>query len=230
MWAKLNGAEGLRLTRSAFGCLIKFSDQFDIFSQLVDEVDMQSSTEDSQPVDGPDTTNQVLVDSVKQFPGFDGIMKRWESASKMRTWINDHKKELRESLEAKFKKENSEKSEAELEALVDKEYDQAMQDMFPSVVKRAEFLIKLRVPDMFLAKDQTKEKEALNSIKDSMVKAMSFNKNQDQQREFKDKMKTWRAKANIGAKSYNDQKKDAFETAVTSILSYLQAPVDLAKV
>jgi hypothetical protein len=43
-------------------------------------------------------------------------------------------------------------------------------------------------------------------------------------------MKTWRAKANFGAKSYNDKKKDAFETAVTSILSYLQAPVDLAKV
>jgi hypothetical protein len=106
-------------------------------------------------------------------------MKRWESASKMRTWINDHKKELREALEAKFKKENSEKSEAELEALVEKEYDQAMQEMFPSVVKRAEFLIKLRVPDMFLAKDQTNEKEALNFIKDSMVKAMSFNKNQD---------------------------------------------------
>jgi len=28
-------------------------------------------------------------------------------------WINDHKKELRESIEAKFKKENSDKSEAE---------------------------------------------------------------------------------------------------------------------
>jgi hypothetical protein len=55
----------------------------------------------------------------------------------MRTWINDHKKELRESLEATFKKEHSDKSEAEQEALVDKEYEQAMQEMFNSVVKRA---------------------------------------------------------------------------------------------
>jgi hypothetical protein len=55
----------------------------------------------------------------------------------MRTWINDHKKELRESLEAKFKKEHSDKSEAEQEALVDKEYEQAMQEMYNSVVKRA---------------------------------------------------------------------------------------------
>jgi hypothetical protein len=112
MWARLNGADGLRLTRSAFGCLIKFSDQLDIFSQLVDEVDMHSTSADSQPVDGPDSSNQ-LYESVKSFPGFDGIIKRWESASKMRMWINDHKKELRENLEAKFKKENSDKSEAE---------------------------------------------------------------------------------------------------------------------
>lgn len=227
MWAKLNGAEGLRLTRSAFGCLIKFSDQLEIFSQLVDEVDMQSSTEDSKPVDGPDSNIQ-LFESIKTFPGFDGIIKRWESASKMRMWINDHKKELRETLEAKFKKENSDKNDAEQEAAVDQEYETAMQEMYSSVVKRAEFLIKLRVPEMFLAKDQTKEKETLNSIKESMTRAMSSNKNQDTG--LKDKMKTWRAKANIGAKSYNDKKKDAFETAVTSILSYLQAPVDLVKV
>jgi hypothetical protein len=97
----------------------------------------------------------------------------------MRMWINDHKKELRESLEAKFKKENSDKSEAEQEAMVDKEYETAMQEMFASVVKRAEFLIKLRVPELFLAKDQTKEKETLNFIKDSMAKAMSLNKNQE---------------------------------------------------
>lgn len=97
---------------------------------------MQSSTEDSQPVDGPSAMKQ-LYESIKEFPGFDGIIKRWESASKMRTWINDHKKELRESLEAKFKKQHSDKSEAEQEALVDKEYEQAMQEMFNSVVKRA---------------------------------------------------------------------------------------------
>lgn len=109
MWAKLNGAEGLRLTRSAFGCLIKFSDQFDIFSQLVDEVDMQSS---ELTADDADSTTKLL-DSIKTFPGFDGIIKRWESASKMRTWINDHKKVLREGLEATVKKEHSGKSEAE---------------------------------------------------------------------------------------------------------------------
>lgn len=54
-----------------------------------------------------------------------------------------------------------------------------MQEMFTKVVKRAEFLIKLRVPDMFIARDQTKEKETINFIKDSMTKAMSLGKNQD---------------------------------------------------
>ncbi len=109
MWAKLNGADGLRLTRSAFGCLIKFSDQFDTFSQLVDEVDMQSS---ELTLDDPDSTTKLL-DTIKSFPGFDGIIKRWESASKMRTWINDHKKVTRERLEAAVKKDHSGKSDTE---------------------------------------------------------------------------------------------------------------------
>lgn len=63
-----------------------------------------------------------------------------------------------------------------------------------------------------------------------MVKAMSIKKSQEQSSELKDKMKSWRATANVGAKGYNDKKKDAFETAVSSIISYLQAPVDLDKI
>ncbi len=52
--------------------------------------------------------------------------------------------------------------------------------MFTKVVKRAEFLIKLRVPDMFIAKDQSKEKETINFIKESMTKAMSLGRKEDQ--------------------------------------------------
>lgn len=107
MWAKLNGADGLRLTRSAFGCLIKFTDQIEVFTQLVDEVDMLSSTvepesssltaDDSLPKEVD--ANVKILESIKTFPGFDAIMKRWECASKMRSWINDHKKVLRERIE-----------------------------------------------------------------------------------------------------------------------------------
>jgi hypothetical protein len=91
MWARLNGADGLRLSRAAFGCLIKFSDSFDTFSQLVDEVDMQSLELANDP-----ERDTKLNELIKNFPGFESVNSRWESASKMRSWINDHKKQLRE--------------------------------------------------------------------------------------------------------------------------------------
>jgi hypothetical protein len=40
------------------------------------------------------------------------------------------------------------------------------------VVERAEFLIKLSVPEAFLAKDQTKEKDAMSMLKGAMAGAM----------------------------------------------------------
>jgi hypothetical protein len=39
-YARLSGADGLRMARAAFGVMIKFSDQFESFVSLVDEVDM----------------------------------------------------------------------------------------------------------------------------------------------------------------------------------------------
>ena len=41
----------------------------------------------------------------------------------MRSWINDHKKQLREKIEENVKKESADKNESEVEALVEKQYD-----------------------------------------------------------------------------------------------------------
>lgn len=53
-----------------------------------------------------------------------------------------------------------------------------MTDMFASVIKKAEFLVKLCIPDEFHAKDQTKDKDTINFIRESMVKAMVSGKEQ----------------------------------------------------
>ena len=39
-YARLTGADGMRLSRAAFGVMIKFSEFYDAFFELVDEVDM----------------------------------------------------------------------------------------------------------------------------------------------------------------------------------------------
>ena len=40
-YARLTGPDGMRLSRAAFSVMIKFSEYFDAFTMLVDEVDMQ---------------------------------------------------------------------------------------------------------------------------------------------------------------------------------------------
>lgn len=40
-FARLSGEDGMRLSRAAFAVMIKFSELFDDFAALVDEVDMQ---------------------------------------------------------------------------------------------------------------------------------------------------------------------------------------------
>jgi hypothetical protein len=63
-----------------------------------------------------------------------------------------------------------------------------------------------------------------------MVKAMMKpGKDQDQvQLESTEKMKSFQSMIGIKAqKSFNSKKKGIFESSVTSILAYLQAPIDL---
>ena len=40
-YARLAGADGMRLTRAAFAVMIKFSEFFSDFTSMVDEVDLQ---------------------------------------------------------------------------------------------------------------------------------------------------------------------------------------------
>ncbi len=40
-YARLSGSDGMRLSRAAFGVMIKFSEFFESFCALVDEVDLQ---------------------------------------------------------------------------------------------------------------------------------------------------------------------------------------------
>jgi len=64
----------MKLTRSAFAVMIKFSDLLDEFESLVDEIAMDSPG--LGPVD--------IVKLVKESHQSEMIIKRWESASRMR--------------------------------------------------------------------------------------------------------------------------------------------------
>lgn len=78
-FARLGGADGLRMSRAAFAVMVKFSDSLGDFVALVSEVSIRAQLEgDSKKV------HQTTVAWIQEQPQFETIVRRWESAARMR--------------------------------------------------------------------------------------------------------------------------------------------------
>jgi hypothetical protein len=117
-YARLAGVDGMRLSRAALGVMIKFSDYLvDTVLLCKDEIDlMWMDLESAEPAE----RDAKIKESLKSLPHFDALIKRWESASKMRVWINEKKTNLSERLkktvEAEYKKKKEEEAKAAAES------------------------------------------------------------------------------------------------------------------
>jgi hypothetical protein len=78
-YARLSGEDGMRLSRATFAVMIKFSEFYDEFSNLIDEVDINWGD-----LEGDDERDIKIKEIIKAAPHYEQIAKRWESASKMR--------------------------------------------------------------------------------------------------------------------------------------------------
>jgi hypothetical protein len=165
-----------------------------------------------------------MKDVIVAFPGYDDIFKSFERASKMRQWINEYKNGLIERLKKEVSKSHPDASETEREEVADKRFNDELQDTFNKVVEKAEFLIKLSIPEAFLVKDQSKEKGTLLFLKEAVTKVMTSPANEDQQvDDWKDRLKNWKTMmTSKGAiHSLSEKNKDIFESSVMSVLAYL---------
>jgi hypothetical protein len=165
-----------------------------------------------------------MKEVIVAFPGYDNIFKSFERASKMRQWINEYKNGLIERLKKEVSKSHPDTSETEREEVADKRFNDELQDTFNKVVEKAEFLIKLSIPEAFLVKDQSKEKGTLLFLKEAVTKVMTSPANEDQQvDDWKDRLKNWKTMmTSKGAiHSLSEKNKDIFESSVMSVLAYL---------
>ncbi len=78
-YARLSGEDGMRLSRATFAVMIKFSEYFDEFNNLVDEIDINWSD-----LEGDADRDLKIKEMIKAAAHYEQIAKRWESASKMR--------------------------------------------------------------------------------------------------------------------------------------------------
>ena len=105
-FARLGGVNGLKLTRSSFAVMIKFSDILEDFIALQEEVAIQANMEPD------DKKDKNLIAFIKTNPQAEIIMRRFESASRMRQWINEKKQAMSNELELVVKKEIRDKRAA----------------------------------------------------------------------------------------------------------------------
>ena len=112
----------MRLSRAALGVMIKFSDYLiDTVNRCKDEIEfLWMDSESSEPAE----RDAKIKESLKAQPNFDALLKRWESASKMRVWINEKKtnlsERLKKSVEAEYKKKKEEAKNAPVESAEEK--------------------------------------------------------------------------------------------------------------
>ena len=106
----------MRLSRAAFGVMIKFSDNIDTIQTIVDEIDLKWIELELDP-----EREIKIKESIKAVPYFEKIQRSWESASKMRTWINEKKKNLSERIQkeiiANQEESKKEKESAQVEKI-----------------------------------------------------------------------------------------------------------------
>jgi hypothetical protein len=74
--------------------MVKFSDLLDDFRALVDTVSMQASLEEEGP-----SKDKALIALIKEQPQAETIIRRWESAARMRQWISEKKLTLVSKME-----------------------------------------------------------------------------------------------------------------------------------
>lgn len=115
-YARLSGEDGMRLSRAAFAVMIKFSEFFEEFNMLVDEVLMMWEDLEEDP-----ERDLKIKDLIKQAPHYEQIAKRWESASKMRQWISEKKKNLIEKVKKEVEAEYTKKKAEEKKKQEEKE-------------------------------------------------------------------------------------------------------------
>lgn len=64
-------------------------------------------------LEGDSERDIKIKDIIKAAPQYENIFKRWESASKMRQWINEKKKNLIEKIKKEVETEYTKKKEEE---------------------------------------------------------------------------------------------------------------------
>jgi len=86
-YARVGGEQGMQLSRAAFAVVVKFSDLTLDLVTILDEVELMWEEKEGN-------LKEILEHLKTELPATEKLAKRWESASKMRSWLSQKKQAL----------------------------------------------------------------------------------------------------------------------------------------
>ena len=111
--AKVGGEDGMTVSRCAFAGMLALNRHDDTcnyanFVMMIDQLEMSMETVEGE---NQDQINKALMEELKELEIIDSIFDRWEMASKMRSWLQEKKKDISNSVKKKAEAEQKRKEE-----------------------------------------------------------------------------------------------------------------------
>jgi len=164
-----------------------------------------------------------------------------DTSSKPKTEETKEEKPAEAAKETENVVKLSAEEEAELNKIIDEHYNKRLAEIYEAIIKKADFLIKMQVPESMAIKDDSASKEyqllraptyfqELEGIEKEQLEAILGENFED--RDWKTRLKQWRAsQLSEGViKDFTEVRKDIFESANMSILALLQTPIPVDKI
>jgi hypothetical protein len=157
------------MTRVAFAVMLKFSDLIEDFIALQDDL-----IQEKELCSNDET---AMIDFLRQNDYAKTIIKRYESASQMRQWINSKKQELIGELEEKVKveyfadKAKKEKQKAPPKVEEEKKEEEAPMEIIEEEPEDPPMLPPIEEDEALKAIDKEKDPEFYEAIKVSLIEA-----------------------------------------------------------
>ena len=227
VWAYIGGEQADKLVRAAFSALLRHSGQTLDFKMLFDYVELGEHQEDKED-DGD------ITEGISKQASFLSLYKKWQAASRMRTWLVEKKKNVDEALEkskgtstVKSKKEEENK-DGILQDKVDQtdeenSSDDIMKKIIDQTIIKAKFLIKLNPSPAFTQEDSDAQSKHKGNL---LVRASSFEDSQSEDF-WKKRLNQWKAvqKSKRVIKSVEEEANEKLTSLTSSVLMCLQSTI-----
>ena len=222
VWARIGGDQADKLVRAAYASLLRHSSQSLDFDELV------STLELCEEVENTESNENIYFDLITTHKKFMSLYKKWQAASRMRTWLIEKKKNVDEALERNktvssnkktAEEEKKEISEEEKKEIEDKNIsEEIMRKIIDQTIIKAKFLLRLKPSPIFSENEGHKDKNFL--VRNTSIEVSTEDS-------WKTRLHQWKTvqKSKRVLKSVEEEAQSTLSSLTSSVMMCLQSTV-----